>query len=161
KRNDAYWEKGEPLLDEIVYQFLPDRAAAGNALEAEEIQLAAFSAVPLADLERISKVPGLKVYANGYEGLTYQLIVEINHRRKELSDVRFRRAIAQAIDHDFVVKTIFLGYAKSSTGPVPAYDKTFYEPEVTTYAFDPAKAEALLDEAGYKRGADGNRFQLK
>jgi peptide/nickel transport system substrate-binding protein len=161
KRNDAYWQKDEPLLDEIVYQFLPDRAAAGNALEAEEIQLAAFSAVPLADLERISKVPGLKAYSNGYEGLTYQLIVEINHRRKEFADVKVRQALAHAIDHDFVVKTIFLGYAKSSTGPVPAYDKTFFEPDVTTYAFDPAKAEALLDEAGYKRGADGNRFKLK
>jgi peptide/nickel transport system substrate-binding protein len=87
KRNDAYWQKDEPLLDEIVYQFLPDRAAAGNALEAEQIQLAAFSAVPLADMDRISKVAGLKVYSNGYEGLTYQLIVEINHRRKELADV--------------------------------------------------------------------------
>ncbi|MEK1889854.1 MAG: ABC transporter substrate-binding protein [Phyllobacterium sp.] len=161
KRNDAYWQKDEPLLDEIVYQFLPDRAAAGNALEAEQIQLAAFSAVPLADLDRISKVPGLKVYANGYEGLTYQLIVEINHRRKELADIRVRQALAHAIDHDFVVKTIFLGYAKSSSGPVPAYDKTFFEPDVTKYDFDPAKAEALLDEAGYKRGADGNRFTLK
>ncbi len=135
KRNDAYWEKNEPLLDEIVYQFLPDRAAAGNALEAEEIQLAAFSAVPLADLGRISKSSGLKVYANGYEGLTYQLIVEINHRRKELADVKVRQAIAHAIDHDFVVKTIFLGFAKSSTGPVPAYDQTFYEPGTATYAF--------------------------
>lgn len=161
KRNDAYWQKDQPLLDEIVYQFLSDRAAAGNALEAEEIQLAAFSAVPLADLGRISKVPGLKVYANGYEGLTYQLVVEINHRRKELADVKVRQAIAHAIDHDFVVKTIFLGYAKSSTGPVPAYDKTFFEPQVATYAFDPAKAEALLDEAGYRRDADGKRFKLK
>ncbi|MDA4633292.1 ABC transporter substrate-binding protein, partial [Escherichia coli] len=86
KRNEAYWQKDQPLLDEIVYQILPDRSSAGNALEAEQIQLAAFSAVPLADLARISKVPGLKVYANGYEGLTYQLIVEINHRRKELAD---------------------------------------------------------------------------
>ena len=160
-RNDSYWQKDEPLLDEIVYQFLPDRAAAGNALEAEQIQLAAFSAVPLADLDRISKVPELKVYPNGYEGLTYQLIVEINHRRKELADIKVRQAIAHAIDHDFVVKTIFLGYAKSSSGPVPAYDKTFFEPDVTKYAFDPAKADALLDEAGYKRGRDGNRFSLK
>ncbi|MGH6859548.1 MAG: ABC transporter substrate-binding protein, partial [Phyllobacterium sp.] len=161
RRNEAYWREGEPYLDEIVYQFLPDRAAAGNALEAEEIQLAAFSAVPLADLDRIAKVPGLKVYSNGYEGLTYQLIVEINHRRKELADRRVRQAIAHAIDHDFVVRTIFLGYAKSSTGPVPAYDKTFYEPDVAPYPFDPARAQALLDEAGYERGSNGNRFKLK
>jgi peptide/nickel transport system substrate-binding protein len=117
--------------------------------------------VPLADLDRISKVPGIKVYANGYEALTYQLVVEINHRRKELADIRVRRAIAHAIDRDFVVKTIFLGYATASTGPIPAYDKVFYEPDVRMYPFDPAAANQLLDEAGYPRGENGTRFSLK
>lgn len=36
----------------------------------------------------------------------------------------------------------------------------FYNPDVPKYDFDPAKAEALLDEAGYPRGADGFRFKL-
>lgn len=161
KRNENYWDKSAPALDEIIYQILPDRAAAGNALEADQIQLAAFSAVPLSDLERISKVPGLKVYADGYEALTYQLTVEINHRRKELADLKVRQAIAHAIDKEFVVKTIFLGFATPATGPVPAFDKTFYEPDTKQYPFDLAKAESLLDEAGYKKGADGVRFKLK
>lgn len=160
-KNEAYWGKDEPKLDEIVYRVLPDRAAAAGALEADEIQLAAFSQVPLADLERISKVEGIKVYSTGYEGLTYQLVVEINHRRKELADLKVRQAIAHAIDKDFVVKTIFLGYAKPSTGIVPQNAPEFYNPAVPTYAFDVAKANALLDEAGYPKGADGNRFTLK
>ncbi len=160
-RNDDYWGKGEPYLDEIVYRVLPDRAAAAGALEAEEIDLAAFSAVPLADLDRISKVPGLTVISKGYEALTYQLVVEINHRRKELANLKVRQAIAHAIDRDFVVKTIFLGYAKTSTGPVPRYDSQFYTDDVPPYPFDVAKANALLDEAGYERGKDGTRFTLK
>ncbi len=160
-RNDSYWGEGEPYLDEIVYQVLPDRAAAASALEAGEIQLAAFSAVPLADLDRMAKIPGLKVVTKGYEGLTYQLVVEINHRRKELADLKVRQAIAHAIDRDFVVKTIFLGYAKASTGPVPRYDSQFYTGDVTLYPFDVAKANALLDEAGYRKGGDGVRFRLK
>lgn len=160
-KNDDYWGDGEPYLDEIIYRVLPDRAAAAGALEAEEIDLAAFSAVPLADLDRISKVPGLRVISKGYEALTYQLVVEINHRRKELSELKVRQAIAYAIDRDLVVKMIFLGYAKPSTGPVPQYDSQFYTRDVTAYPFDIAKANALLDEAGYKRGKDGNRFVLK
>lgn len=160
-RNDEYWGENEPLLDEILYRVLPDRGAAASALEAEEIQLAAFSMVPLADLERLSKVEGIEVVSKGYEALTYQLVVEINHRRKELSDVKVRQAIAHAIDKDFVVKTIFLGYAEAATGPVPKNDPQFYSPDVPTYAFDVAKANALLDEAGYVRGANGTRFSLK
>ena len=161
EKNTAYWGKDEPKLDEIIYRILPDRAGAAGALEADEIQLAAFSQVPLTDLERISKVDGIKVYANGYEGLTYQLVVEINHRRKELADLKVRQAIAHAIDKDFVVKTIFLGYAKPATGIVPQGATEFYDASVPQYAFDVAKANALLDEAGYAKGADGNRFALK
>ena len=160
-RNDAYWGKPQPNLDEIVFRVLPDRAGAGAALEAEEIQLAAFSAVPLTDLDRISKVPGIKVITKGYEALTYQLVVEINHRRKELADLKVRQAIAHAIDRKFVVDTIFLGYAAASTGPVPKNAPEFYDADVPTYDFDVAKANALLDEAGYAKDADGKRFSLK
>jgi peptide/nickel transport system substrate-binding protein len=161
ERNKEYWGQGQPKLDEIVYRVLPDRAAAAGALEAQEIHLAAFSAVPLADLARIAKVPGISVISKGYEALTYQLIVEINHRRKELADVKVRQAIAHAIDKDFVVKTIFLGYAATATGPVPKNAPEFYSADVPTYPFDVAKANALLDSAGYPRGAGGVRFSLK
>ncbi len=160
-RNETYWAKDQPQLDEIIYRVLPDRAAAGAALEAEEIHLAVFSAVPLADLDRISKVPGIKVVTKGYEALTYQLVVEINHRRKELADIKVRQAIAHAIDRKFVVDTIFLGHAAASTGPVPKNAPEFYTADVRAYDFDVAKANALLDEAGYPRGSDGKRFALK
>ena len=161
EKNTAYWGDKLPHLDEIIYRVLPDRAAAAGALEAEEIHLAAFSAVPLADLERISKVEGIEVVSRGYEALTYQLVVEINHRRKELANLKVRQAIAHAIDKEFVVKTIFLGYATPSTGIVPVNDKQFYTHDVPQYAFDVAKANALLDEAGYPRADNGSRFALK
>lgn len=161
RRNPAYWGEGLPKLDEIIFRILPDRAGAASALEANEIQLAAFSQVPLSDLARISKVNGIAVYAKGYEALTYQLVVEINHRRKELADLKVRQAIAHAIDKNFVVKTIFLGYAKPSTGIIPQDATEFYDPNVQTYAFDVAKANALLDEAGHPRGANGVRFRLR
>lgn len=161
ERNPDYWGEGEPKLNRIVFRVLPDRAAAAGALEAGEIHLAAFSQVPLTDLDRISKVAGIAVHTDGYEALTYQLGVEINHRRKELADLRVRQAIAHAIDRDFVVRTIFLGHAQASTGIVPRNAPEFYEPDVETYPFDVARANALLDAAGYPRGANGVRFSLR
>lgn len=160
-RNPSYWGAGQPLLDEIVYRVLPDRAAAAGALEAGEIQLAAFSMVPLADLSRMAGIPGLAVITRGYEGLTYQLVVEMNHRRPELADVRVRRAISHAIDREFVVRTIFLGFAAASSGPIPRNDTQFYDATAQVPPFDPARANALLDEAGYRRGANGMRFKLR
>jgi peptide/nickel transport system substrate-binding protein len=161
ERNPSYWEANRPFLDGIVYQVLPDRGAIAAALEANQIQLAAFSAVPLADLERLAKVPGVKVIPEGYEGITYQLTVEINHRRRELADPRVRRAIAHAIDRRFVVDTIFLGYAKPSNGPIPSFDKQFHLAQTGAPDFNVARANELLDQAGFPRGANGTRFQLR
>lgn len=161
EKNPNYWEANRPYLDQIVYRVLPDRGAIAAALEANQIQLAAFSAVPLADMERLSRLPGIAVIPQGYDGITYQLTVEMNHRRKELADVRVRRAIAHAIDRDFVINTIFLGYAKPSTGPVPAFDKQFHSTDVPTTPFDRRRAEALLDEAGLPRGPNGTRFSVR
>jgi peptide/nickel transport system substrate-binding protein len=159
-RNESYWQQGLPYLDSIIYRVMPDRGAIAAAIEAGEIQLCAFSAVPLSDLERLDAVPGVEVVTDGYEGITYQLTVEINHRRAELADPRVRRAIAHSIDRQVVVDTIFLGYATASTGPVPKFDKQFYTADVPVPGFDPARAEALLDEAGYPRGTDGIRFAV-
>jgi peptide/nickel transport system substrate-binding protein len=159
-RNANYWDKGKPYLDSIIYRVLPDAGSKAAALEANEIQLTAFSAVPLSDLKRLAAVPGIAVIGKGYEGLTYQLSVEINHRRKELADARVRRAIAHAIDRKFVVDTIFLGYAEAATGPIPKFDRQFYTGDVAIQNFDTKRAETLLDEAGYPRGANGTRFTL-
>ena len=159
-KNDAYWAEGEPFIDEIIYRVLPDRAAAANSLEAGEIQLAAFSMVPLVELERVGKIDGLEVITAGYEAMTYQLIVEINHRREQMANLKVRQAIAHAIDKTFVVDAIFLGYAAEATGPVLTNAPEFYTPEVTLYEFDVDKANALLDEAGYPKDASGVRFTI-
>lgn len=159
-RNPNYWDKGKPYLDSIVFRVLPDRGAVAAAIEANEIQLAPFSTVPLGDLKRIGAVKGVVVTGKGYEGLTYQLTVEINHRRRELADARVRRAIAHAINRKYVVDTIFLGYATASNGPVPKFDKQFHFADAPTPLFDVKQSEALLDEAGYKRAANGMRFAL-
>ncbi|WP_026869080.1 ABC transporter substrate-binding protein [Inquilinus limosus] len=161
ERNPDYWNAGLPYLDRIVYRVLPDRGAIAAAHEAGEIQLSAFSAVPLEELERLRALPDIAVVRKGYEGITYQLTVEINHRRRELQDVRVRRAIAHAIDQSYVVGTIFRGYAEAATGPVPKTGVPFYTPDVPTYPYDPHKAEALLDEAGFPRRDGGARFALR
>jgi peptide/nickel transport system substrate-binding protein len=160
-RNETYWGEGLPHLDQIVYRVLPDAGAKAAALETGDIQLTAFSAVPLTDLARLDEIEGINVIPGGYEGITYATTLEINHRREELANPTVRQALAHAIDQDFIVDVIFLGYADAATGPVPSTDPLFHKADTPTYAFDPALAEQLLDEAGYPRGEDGTRFSLR
>ena len=160
-RNEAYWDAGHPYLDEIVFRVLPDASSKAAALETGEIDLVAFSAVPLADLARLASVDGIAVVTAGYEGITYDVTVEFNHRNGVLANVDVRRAIAHAIDAQFISEVVFVGYANPATGLVPKSATEFFTDDVATYPFDPARAEALLDAAGFPRGEDGTRFALR
>lgn len=160
QRNPDYWEAGHPHLDEIVYRVLPDAAAKAAALETNDIQLTAFSAVPLSDLARLAAIDGIEVVRQGYDGITYQVTLEINHRRKEFQDARVRQALKHAIDPAFIVNNIFLGYAEAAQGPVPQSDKAMFATDLPAYAYDPKQAESLLDEAGYPRDGSGVRFAV-
>ncbi|WP_458766108.1 ABC transporter substrate-binding protein [Cupriavidus basilensis] len=160
ERNAAYWRKTAPYLDRVVWRIITDKSAAAAALETGEAQLTTYSHVGLADLERFKKDGRFKVSTKGLEANSYNNTLEFNVRRKELSDVRVRRAIAHAIDVDFFIKNFLYGTAKPATGPIPS-TSSFYPGGKQPYPFDRKRAEALLDDAGFKRGADGNRFTLK
>ncbi len=76
-----------------------------------------------------------------------------------MNNARVRKAIAHLIDKDFIVKEILLGFGKPATGPFNSASP-FYHARVPRYEYNPGKANQLLDEAGFQRGADGTRFSL-
>ncbi|GEM_PF-550859 len=82
----------------------------------------------------------------------------LNLRHDKLHDHRVRRAIAMALDRDHIVATLFGGRARVAEGMM-APEHWAYEPLPTT-VHDIAKANALLDDAGLKRGPDGVRLKL-
>jgi len=74
-----------------------------------------------------------------------------------------RKAIAAAIDTKKINDLVYFGTAPPQLGPVspaPA-TKWFQDPEVKQPSYDPALANTLLDEAGYKKGPDGIRFKMR
>ncbi len=160
--NRDYWDKDKPYLDEIVFQVLPDASARAAALETGAVHLTVFSGVPRIDLQRLDDLDGVSATTTGYEGLPYQITLDFNHRNPVLADVNVRKAIRQALDPQFIVDTVFLGFgADPATGPVPQTATDFYTDDKTLYAFDPSAAAAALDAAGYPVGADGTRFPLR
>lgn len=160
-RNENYWRKGFPYLDQIVWRFIPDPAAAVAAIESGQIQMSAEGALPLADLDRLKKDPRFEVSSRGNEGNAVMNTIEFNFRRKEIADHRVREAILRAIDIDFFCDNFLYGFAKRASGPIPTSSPSFFPKGTPQYPFDPKKAEALLDQAGYKKGADGKRFTLR
>ena len=83
-------------------------------------------------------------------------------------DIRVRRAMQMALDNDTIAAAIYQGQAQTTPQGVigrsqPAYVVPYeqWPAELqNAYRYDPEAAEALLDEAGYPRGADGVRFTV-
>lgn len=159
RKNENYWGEGKPHLDQLIIRFIVDPAAAVAAIESGEVQVSVTN-IPLTDIERLKANPNLVVDTRPAPYSPSIARAEFNLENPYLADIRVRHAIAHAIDKDFIVNTIYLGYATRLDGPVSPELSKFYFPDVPKYDFDPAKAEALLDEAGYPRGADGWRFKL-
>jgi peptide/nickel transport system substrate-binding protein len=161
ERNPDYWREGFPYLDRIVWRIITDRSAATAAMETGAIQLAAYNGLPLADLDRLKTDNRFEVSSRGVEANVFNNTLEFNTRRKELADVRVRRALVHAIDVPFFLENFLYGLGKPATGPIPSSSTDFFPNNPVPYPYDKAKAEALLDEAGYKRGAGGVRFSLR
>jgi peptide/nickel transport system substrate-binding protein len=161
ERNPNYWRQEFPYLDRIVWRFITDKAAATAALETGEVLNSEYNALSLADLDRLKTDKRFTVSSRGLEANAFNNTLEFNCRRKELSDVRVRRAIAHAIDVPFFIENLIYGQGKPATGPIPSSSTAFYPGNQPPYEFDPKKSAALLDEAGYKRGPGGTRFTLK
>ena len=146
----------------MVVRIIPDASARAAAFETGEILLGGFSPVPLNDVKRLEATGKFNVETRGYEYLAPMFLMEFNLSNPYLKDIRVRRAIAHAVDRDLIVKTIWFGFGRPATGPVPSVLTQFYSSDLTKYAFDLKKAEELLEEAGLKHGAEirSKRFKL-
>lgn len=100
--------------------------------------------------------PGFQIRSERGIGTTY---VGVNLAHPQLADLRVRRALAHAIDRARIVQYKLFGRATLASSWISPVHWA-YADDVPQYAFDPARARALLDEAGLPARADGVRVAL-
>jgi peptide/nickel transport system substrate-binding protein len=148
-RNEAYWDKGLPHIDQLVIRWWRDPASRSAALEAGQLDIAVFNPVPPPELKRLAATGKFKVTTDGYLNSAWTSSIEFNSRRPFVGRGDVRQALMHAIDREFIADTIYFGNAKPSIGPVPASNPVFVTDKVPQYKFDPKKAAKLLDAAGF------------
>jgi peptide/nickel transport system substrate-binding protein len=157
ERSPTYW--GEPAhIERLRFAVVPD--ATTRALELEKGSADVLvNALPPDMVFALKKRPDL-VVENG-PGTILNYIV-FNVRDPVLKDARVRRAIALAINRPLIIESLLRGLARVADSILPPEQPVYWSsvnsPDRVT--FDPATANALLDAAGYRRGADGIRFHL-
>nr|WP_256977208.1 ABC transporter substrate-binding protein [Bordetella genomosp. 10] len=158
-RNPNYWDKPKPYLDTLVVRFIPDAAARAAALESGEIQLG-DKVIPLSDVERFRTLPNVSVNFRSWPYIGDHMQIYFNLDSPYLKKKEVRQAVAQAFNFDAFQKTIWYGHGVGSATPIGAASP-FHDPGIKRYPYDVKAAEALLDAAGYPKGADGRRFSIK
>lgn len=158
EKNPDFFIEGRPYLDKIVMRIIRDSSSLVLAMEQGEGHMSAFVSA-IADIERLKKDDHLVVTPDGYEGIGPNNWLAFNTKKAPLDNVMVRKAIAYAIDRNFIIKALHRGLSTASTGPVVP-GSPFYAEDVETYDLDLDKAKALLDEAGFPEKSDGMRFSI-
>ena len=148
-----YWRGDQyPKIRQLLFTFVANTNTRINQLKSGEVHV-----VPLVPWDKYREFADSKVITvaktagNAYEHVT------LNEKRfPPFADVRVRRALISALDREALVRTILDGLAPVAHGPIQPVSWA-YSDRVTRYPFDPAKARALLDQAGWKTAADGIR----
>jgi peptide/nickel transport system substrate-binding protein len=160
-RNDDYFKPGQPYLDELIFQVIPDAGQRVVALETQKVHLAAFSDIEWFEVQRLKAMSHLELTTKGYEMYAPVSWLDMNHTRKPFDDPRFRRAMMHAHDRQFMRDKLFFGLGRIAHGPINSVTQFYDEKALTKYPYDLKKAEALLEEMGLKKGAGGMRAKVE
>jgi peptide/nickel transport system substrate-binding protein len=159
KNKDYNWapetveNEGAPHLDTITFKIVPEEATRIGSVQSK--QVLAAETVPPQNIAALKNDPNQQLLQANTVGLPYTLF--FNLRKAPWDDVKVRQAVQSAVDVESIVKTLYLGNyerAWSALSPgILGYDASLegsLNPDIN-------KANQLLDEQGWVKGADGIR----
>ena len=142
KKNPNYW--GAPArYDQVVFRYIPDPNAMVSAMLSGGLDIMGEMTSPDA-LPQFSDTNKYTVTSGTTNG---EVVLGFNNSRPALQDKRVRQAICHAIDKQALVDTVWAGQGQV-IGSMAVPTDPYYEDLSGVYPYDPAKAKALLAEAG-------------
>jgi peptide/nickel transport system substrate-binding protein len=176
ERNPRYWRKAEngtalPYLDRIVLEIVPDQNAELLRVQSGSIDMVQdalrpedFRSARQAEREGRIKLVELGV-ATDADAFWFCLKPEIKNKDPRFAFVQkpeFRKAISHAVDREAFSNTVFLGEAVPVWGPITPGNRDWFNPNVTRYLPDLARARELLSSIGLEdRNGNGIREDVR
>lgn len=143
-----YWNKGIQKFEKITFKTLVDLTARTNALVSGQVD------ATLLDPKTGKQAEGAKMKLAAtevdWQGLT--LFDRDGAKNPALKDVRVRQAINYAFDRKTILDQVLLGQGTPTSQPFGKASGAWLEELENKYPYDPAKAKALLKEAGFEAG---------
>ncbi|HEY0120291.1 MAG TPA: ABC transporter substrate-binding protein [Rhizobium sp.] len=157
RREDYKWgsanfkHQGPAYLETLTLRSIPERSVRVGSFVSGEIQ--AFFDASTDDLPNL-EASGATIVSGTSSGIAGVLLV--NTSDPLLGDKVVRQALQVAINRQEIVDGLFAGRIKPATGTLSTNHPGYLD-QSANLVFDPSRAAALLDEAGWKKGADGIR----
>lgn len=146
---DFYGDK--PGIKNLTFKYIPEPSSRVNAILSGEIDIATM--VPLPDVERLRKDSALSIITNPVSSPMHVRLYS-NAPDSPLAKLEVRKALNHAVDADAIIKGVFHGVGAPMGTFISKYFPYGSSPDIKPYPYDPAKARALLKQAGYPNGFD-------
>lgn len=154
-RNETYYRR-PAYLDQYIYKVLPDSVTLVNQLKTGEVDIGTVDPSlwdSLATADNVERVNPFGVAI--FTFYAYQLD-PTKHGGKLFAEKAVRQALLYALDRQQMADSVYFKQATPADSIIPAISWAHVTPK-TIYRFDKAKAEQLLDQAGWTKGSDGIR----
>ena len=163
ERNHDYWAgtptvtAGAQRIEKVRFEVVPDAITSALELKKGSADLAS-NVVTLDMVHTLESASNLKVESGIGSAVVY---VTLNVTEPLLTDKRVRQAVACAIDRQAIVDAIWRGQARLANTLLPVgHWAAATDAELAQYPHDVARAQRLLEEAGFPAGEDGVRMRL-
>lgn len=148
---NPYYFRGEPKLKEIDDELIPDANTALTEMQARELDLS-FETPPNL-YQEITRMTSFVAWAQPAFVFRH---LDFNLTSPKLKDPAVREALRYAMNRPQILATLYHGIGTLQEQPAPKVS-AYWDPNIKMVPFDIAKANQILDEAGWKRGPDGVR----
>jgi peptide/nickel transport system substrate-binding protein len=146
---------GPHPIERVRFAVVPDAITRALELRKGSADIAS-NAIPADMLAVLAREPHLQIESTGGTQVQY---LAFNTTDPLLRDARVRQAIACAIDRPLIIRTLLGGHARPALSLLPQQHWA-YTGDVAQYAYDPTRARAMLEQAGYQPDAKGIRIHL-
>jgi peptide/nickel transport system substrate-binding protein/oligopeptide transport system substrate-binding protein len=148
--NDQYYE-GRPFLDTVIFKIMVGAKLEETFAEFLKGHLEE-TIIPSGHLNTVQTDPRYRHYRSVHKPMLNLVYIGFNTQLKPFTDRRVRQAFNYAVNRKAIVQHITQRGSLLASGILPP-GMPGYNPELTGYAYDPARARRLLAAAGYPGGA--------
>ncbi len=147
ERFDDYYQ-GSPKIQKIIFKIVDDYDTRALQLKSGDLDFAQITPKTLSEFEGNSDFTTYLMDTADYRALMYNFNNAFWKENPELPI-----ALSYAVDREAIVKSVLIGHGQVAYSPLQKGE--YKNPDIEKYDYDPAKAKALIEAAGWKQGDSG------